>query len=43
MTPPLDQAFSRITVYLNRHDAIDMDEFIFAVRESFVKDEKKTR
>ena len=37
----IDQAFSRIAVYLNRHDAIDMDEFIHAVRESFVKDEKK--
>ena len=39
----VDQAFSRIVVYLNRHDAIDMDEFIHAVEESFVKDEEKTR
>ena len=37
----IDQAFSRIAVYLNRHDAIDMDEFIHAVSESFVKDEEK--
>ena len=37
----IDQAFSRIAVYLNRHDAIDMDEFMHAVEESFVKDERK--
>ena len=36
----IDQAFSRIDVHLNRHDAIDMDEFVHAVRESFIKDGK---
>ena len=37
----IDQVFLRIAVHLNRHDAIDMDEFIHAVEESFVKDETK--
>ena len=37
----IDQAFSRIAVYLNRHDAIDMDECIRAITMSFIKDEKK--
>ena len=34
----IDQAFSRIAVHLNRNDAIDMDEFVQAIRESFKKD-----
>ena len=36
----IDQAFSRIAVHLNRNDAIDMDEFVGAIRQSFIKDKK---
>ena len=32
----IDQAFSRIAVHLNRHDAIAMDEFVHAVCESLI-------
>ena len=35
----IDQAFSRIAMYLNRNDAITMDEFVRAVNLSFIKDD----
>ena len=34
----IDQAFSRIAVHLNCNDAIDMNEFVQAIRKSFKKD-----
>ena len=34
----IDQAFSRIAVYLNRHDALTYDEFLGAIRASFLKE-----
>ena len=32
----IDQAFSRIDVHLGRDDAIDMDELVTAINESFI-------
>ena len=36
----IDQAFSRISVYLNKHDCLTYDEFLQGVHKSFVKDNK---
>ena len=36
----INQAFSRTDVYLNRNDAITMDESVQAITKSFIKDEK---
>ena len=36
----IGQAFSRIAVHPNRNDAIDMDEFVTAINDSFIKDNK---
>ena len=34
----IDQAFSRIAVYLNQHDAYTYDEFVSCIRHSFLKE-----
>ena len=36
----IDQAFSRIAVYLNQHDAYTYDEFVSCIRNSFLKENR---
>ena len=37
----IDQAFSRIAVYLNKHDALSYDEFIHAIHKSISAETKR--